>query len=100
MLSFGKVQPHAEKIKRTGALLICQVQTLKQAKEAAAEGADILVAQGAEGGGHGIAARYEQARTTGDFDTAAVIAVPLTSLRLPLTSLRGEPKIKPPGGLH
>jgi nitronate monooxygenase len=54
MLSFGKVQPHAEKIKRTGALLICQVQTLKQAKDAAAEGADILVAQGAEGGGHGI----------------------------------------------
>ncbi|HJS31498.1 MAG TPA: nitronate monooxygenase [Alphaproteobacteria bacterium] len=55
MLSFGEVRPHAEKIKRSGALLICQVQTLGQAKEALASGADVLVAQGAEGGGHGIA---------------------------------------------
>ena len=55
MLSFGEVAPHAEKIKRGGALLICQVQTLAQAREASASGADILVAQGAEGGGHGIA---------------------------------------------
>jgi nitronate monooxygenase len=55
MLSFGEVQPHADKIKRAGALLICQVQTLKQAKDAVANGTDILVAQGAEAGGHGIA---------------------------------------------
>ena len=55
MLSFGEVAPHAEKIKRGGALLICQIQTLAQAREACASGADILVAQGAEAGGHGIA---------------------------------------------
>lgn len=54
MLSFGEVKPHADKIKRAGALLICQVQTLEQAKGAVVDGADILVAQGAEGGGHGI----------------------------------------------
>jgi len=54
MLSFGAVAPHAEKIKAAGAALICQVQTLAQAKEAAASGADILVAQGGEAGGHGI----------------------------------------------
>ena len=54
MLSFGDIQPHAQKIKRTGALFICQVQTLEQAKDAVANGADILVAQGAEAGGHGI----------------------------------------------
>jgi nitronate monooxygenase len=54
MLSFGEVQPHAARIKHAGALLICQVQTLEQAKDAVANGADILVAQGAEGGGHGI----------------------------------------------
>ena len=35
--------------------MICQVQTVEQAKDAAANGADVLVAQGAEGGGHGIA---------------------------------------------
>jgi nitronate monooxygenase len=55
MLSFGEVGPHADKIKRAGAMLICQVQTLEQAKDAAANGADVLVAQGAEAGGHGIA---------------------------------------------
>jgi nitronate monooxygenase len=55
MLSFGEVQPHAGKIKSAGALLICQVQTVAQAKDAAANGADVLVAQGAEAGGHGMA---------------------------------------------
>ncbi len=55
MLSFGEVGPHVDKIKRAGAILICQVQTLEQAKDAAAKGADVLVAQGAEAGGHGIA---------------------------------------------
>ncbi len=55
MLSFGDVRPHASKIKRAGALMICQVQTVEQAKDAVANGADMLVAQGAEGGGHGIA---------------------------------------------
>lgn len=54
MLSFGEVAPHAEKIKRGGALMICQVQTVAQAREACVSGADILVAQGAEAGGHGI----------------------------------------------
>lgn len=53
MLSFGKVRPHADKIRNAGARLVCQVQTLEQAKEALSCGADILVAQGAEAGGHG-----------------------------------------------
>ena len=55
MLSFGDVKPHADKIKRAGALMICQVQTVEQAKDAVANGADVLVAQGAEAGGHGVA---------------------------------------------
>ena len=55
MLSFGDVHPHAHRIKQAGAKLICQVQTLAQAVEALQAGADILVAQGAEAGGHGVA---------------------------------------------
>src|SRR3954470_9406591 len=50
MLSFGDVRPHVECIKRAGALLICQVQTLEQARDALDAGADILIAQGAEAG--------------------------------------------------
>jgi len=54
MLSFGDAAPFAEPVKRSGAALICQVQTLDMAREAASVGADILVAQGAEAGGHGV----------------------------------------------
>jgi nitronate monooxygenase len=70
MLSFGDIRPHAQKIKDAGALLICQVQTLEQAKDAAANDADILVAQGGEAGGHGIS------RGTFAFVPAVVDAAP------------------------
>jgi hypothetical protein len=45
MLSFGEVRPFAEKIKKIDALLVCQIQTLAQARDALENGADILVAQ-------------------------------------------------------
>jgi len=53
MLSFGDPAPFAPKVKAAGIPLICQVQTLAPAREALAAGADILVAQGTEAGGHG-----------------------------------------------
>ena len=58
MLSFGDLAPLAQRIKASGAALVCQVQTLALAREAIAAGADVLVAQGTEAGGHG------QERTT------------------------------------
>ena len=54
MLSFGDIQPHAERIHRAGALVIAQVQTVAQARDVVAKGADVVVAQGGEAGGHGI----------------------------------------------
>jgi nitronate monooxygenase len=54
MLSFGSPVPFIDRIKRTAAIVICQVQSAALAKEAAAAGADILVAQGTEAGGHGV----------------------------------------------
>ncbi len=53
MLSFGDPRAHAAEIKAAGSLLICQVQTLRHAREALEAGADIIVAQGSEAGGHG-----------------------------------------------
>jgi nitronate monooxygenase len=53
MLSFGDPGPFAPAIRAAGAKLICQVQTLAQAREAAAAGADVVIAQGSEAGGHG-----------------------------------------------
>lgn len=53
VLSFGDPAPFVERIKRAGALVACQVQSLAMAKEAVAAGADIIVTQGTEAGGHG-----------------------------------------------
>lgn len=53
MLSFGNPAPHVELIKQQSVKLICQVQTLNMARQAKLAGADFIVAQGAEAGGHG-----------------------------------------------
>jgi nitronate monooxygenase len=53
MLSFGNAAPFLPKIKKAGALAICQVQHLVQARTVLMEGADIIIAQGTEAGGHG-----------------------------------------------
>jgi nitronate monooxygenase len=52
-LSFGDPQPFAARINEAGARLICQVQTRRDAEHAIDCGADIIVAQGSEAGGHG-----------------------------------------------
>jgi len=53
MLSFGDPRPFAPAIREAGATLICQVQTVAQAREAMEAGAGVIVAQGTEAGGHG-----------------------------------------------
>lgn len=53
MLSFGDPRPHAKLIKAAGCRLICQVQDLAGARLAVQAGADLIVAQGTEAGGHG-----------------------------------------------
>lgn len=52
-LSFGDPRPFAERIHAAGAALICQVQTLGDARQAVEAGARVIVAQGGEAGGHG-----------------------------------------------
>ena len=52
-LSFGDCRPFADRVTRSPARLVLQVQTVEQAKAALDAGADILVAQGTEAGGHG-----------------------------------------------
>ena len=52
-LSFGDEAPFADEIHEAGAKLISQVQTVEQARAAVDAGADVIVAQGSEAGGHG-----------------------------------------------
>jgi nitronate monooxygenase len=66
MFSFGDPKPFAARIKAAGSLLICQVQSEDMAKDALEAGADILIAQGTEAGGHGAS------RTTLDIVPAVV----------------------------
>ena len=53
MLSFGDPLPFAKKISDAGIPLICQCQTIRHVEEALDAGAEIIVAQGTEAGGHG-----------------------------------------------
>ena len=52
MLSFGDARPLAEPARAAGALLIIQVTTLDEARQAVDLGADVIIAQGTEAGGH------------------------------------------------
>lgn len=52
LLSFGDIAPHAARIHAAGASLIAQVQSVAQARAARDAGADVIVAQGSDAGGH------------------------------------------------
>jgi nitronate monooxygenase len=80
MLSFGDPGPFAPRIKRSGARLICQVQSEDMARQALDAGADILIAQGTEAGGHGAS------RTTVDIVPAIV---DLAAGRVPVVAAGG-----------
>ena len=53
MFSFGDPAPYVPRVKDAGGRVICQVQTVRDARAAAEAGADLIVAQGTEAGGHG-----------------------------------------------
>jgi nitronate monooxygenase len=53
ILSFGDATPFVDPIRRAGARLLLQVQSLEAARQAAALAPDAIVAQGTEAGGHG-----------------------------------------------
>ena len=80
MLSFGDPAPFAPRIKAAGARLICQVQDEAMARQALDAGADILVAQGTEAGGHGAS------RSTIDIVPAVV---DLAAGRVPVAAAGG-----------
>ena len=52
MLSFGPVTAFAAQIRHSGVPVICQVQSMAHAREAVGAGAEVIVAQGGEAGGH------------------------------------------------
>jgi nitronate monooxygenase len=53
MLSFGHPGPWADIVRQAGSILIIQVTNSEEARQARDCGADVIVAQGSEAGGHG-----------------------------------------------
>jgi len=80
MLSFGDPAPFAPRIRKAGSLLICQVQNEDMARQALDAGADVLIAQGTEAGGHGAS------RTTLDIVPAII---DLAAGRVPVVAAGG-----------
>jgi nitronate monooxygenase len=54
MLSFGDPRPYAQRIRASGAALVCQLQRIDHLPQALEAGAEVIVAQGAEAGGHSV----------------------------------------------
>jgi nitronate monooxygenase len=75
MLSFGDPTPFIGRIKAAGSKIICQVQTLAQAKQAADAGADVIIAQGRDAGGHSGTTRGTIGLVPAVVDAVAPIAV-------------------------
>ncbi|HVV24253.1 MAG TPA: nitronate monooxygenase [Pseudonocardiaceae bacterium] len=53
MLSFGDPAPFVDPVRQAGAVLIIQATDMAEARQAVDLGADVIVAQGTEAGGHG-----------------------------------------------
>ena len=75
MLSFGDPTPFTPQIRNAGCKTICQVQTVQQAKHAAAAGADIIIAQGRDAGGHSGTTRGTMGLVPAVVDAVAPIPV-------------------------
>ncbi|MEL6265320.1 MAG: nitronate monooxygenase [Pseudomonadota bacterium] len=54
MVSFGDAEPLVDAARTAGVPVLWQVQRLAQARQAIAAGADVVVVQGQEAGGHGM----------------------------------------------
>lgn len=74
-LAFGDEMQFAPRIKANGVKLLCQVQDLDGAKRALDAGADIVVAQGTEAGGHGKSGRTTLTLTPAVVDIAGDVPV-------------------------
>ncbi|HET7314618.1 nitronate monooxygenase [Salinisphaera sp.] len=74
LFSFGDCRDYVPRVHAAGARVICQVGSVTEAERAAQDGADLIVAQGTEGGGHG-GGRSTFALTPAVVDAVAPIPV-------------------------
>lgn len=80
--SFGDPSPYIGRVHAAGSLVICQVGTVAEAVQAIDAGADIVVAQGSEAGGHARASH------------------PLTDLLTAIRAVRPQALLVAAGGIN
>jgi len=74
-LGFGDPRPYAAAIKDAGAVLVCLVQSDTDVDQALDAGADVLVAQGCDSGGHGRPDRATMGLIPSVVDRAGAVPV-------------------------
>jgi nitronate monooxygenase len=84
-ISFGSLAPYADEVHGAGILLATQVNNRRAAVDAAKAGADLIIAQGTESGGH-----------TGHASTLPLLQIVLDSVDVPVAAAGG---IASPAGL-
>jgi nitronate monooxygenase len=77
-ISFGSIRPYVDKVHRAGIRLATQVSTRSAAIAAAEAGADLIVAQGTEAGGH-----------TGSVGTLPLLQIVLDCVDTPVAAAGG-----------
>lgn len=78
-ISFGSPAPYVERVHQQGILLATQVNTRAEAVEAEQAGVDLIVAQGAEAGGH----------VTGQVSTLPLLQTVLDAVHIPVIAAGG-----------
>jgi nitronate monooxygenase len=77
-LSFGDVAPYVSRLREAGVFLATQVNTREDARLAERDGADLIVVQGTEAGGH-----------TDQIATLPLLQIVLESIRVPVVAAGG-----------
>lgn len=77
-LSFGDIRPHRDLLRAAGTLIAVQVNTVADARVAVEAGADVVVAQGGEAGGH-----------TGRVATLPLLQAVLDAVEVPVVAAGG-----------
>lgn len=78
-ISFGSPAPYVERLHQHGIVLATQVNTRAEAMQAARDGADLIVAQGMEAGGH----------VTGQVSTLPLLQAVLDAVQVPVVVAGG-----------
>jgi nitronate monooxygenase len=87
--AMGSPAPHIERARAAGAVVIATATTVAEAEEVAAAGADVVVAQGSEAGGHRSTFEPGKADELPLVGTMALVPAVVDAVRVPVLAAGG-----------